>query len=444
MERRIADINEMIDIMSSIQGGVFVSLCYMNSAKIGKTLSGKDINVDQFGQDLDNNRIEGDDDIYNNLKNYQQGGVSRKNKFPYGGIVKMSTYQFNWQSEDNYGKNFHNYAKKRDELLAKYGAEIQKRELKHDEKLNFGTGVSVGATDNTKHKLYTHQNGATIRNAKSKYFIVDNDGELKGGVSYEAIKELISKTKNIDGLSALKKIGATEDQIQEYIQDLKALNFRVLKLMFDSILYIVCSVNGEKLVYINNNLAKEVGSGAAVVKINPQSFIEMANELYREDVNDLHESINQYNLFKSKINESVRMIFKNLLSESLNEVSPEYYEKYAKKAQNSVNGLGGNLMKKFNNKKYWKRQHQAKDLQDMSDNHPSDEWEIIGKSQWGNKYDDTDVYTLRNTRTGELETMHSINGIGKRVRGKIVKGKNVGTDYDVRLLNDPHYNPQRR
>lgn len=335
MERRVADINEMIDIMSSIQGGVFVSLCYMNSAKIGKTLSGKDINVDQFGQDLDNNRIEGDDEIYNNLKNYQQGGVSRKNKFPYGGIVKMSTYQFNWQSEDNYGKNFHNYANKRDELLAKYGAEIQKRELKHDEKLNFGTGISVGATDNTKHKLYTHQNGATIRNAKSKYFIVDNDGELKGGVSYEAIKELISKTKNIDGLSALKKIGATEEQIQEYIRDLKALNFRVLKLMFDSILYIVCSVNGEKIVYINNNLAKEVGSGSYIVNINPQSFIDMANQLYRQDMTNLQESENRYNIFKTKINESVRSVLRSVLKEG--KESTREANKMIRRLYNAVN-----------------------------------------------------------------------------------------------------------
>lgn len=46
MERRIADINEMIDIMSSIKGGVFATVCYMNSAKIGKTLTGKGIDVD--------------------------------------------------------------------------------------------------------------------------------------------------------------------------------------------------------------------------------------------------------------------------------------------------------------------------------------------------------------------------------------------------------------
>lgn len=315
MERRIANMDEMIDKLSSISGGVFVSLCYINCAKIGKTLSGKGIDIDQFGQDLDNNRTEGDDEIYNGLKNYQQGGSSRKNKFPYGGIVKMSRYQFNWQTEDAYGKNFNKYATQRDALLAKYGAAIQKREDKYDEKLNFGNGVSVGSTDNTKHKLYTHQNGATIRNAKSEYFVVDEDGELLGGISFNAIKQIVNQSKNIDGLNALKKIGATEEQIQEYIQDLKALNFRVLKLMYDSILYIVCSVDGEKIVYINDNLAKQVGSGSYIVNINPQSFIDMANQLYRQDMTNLQESENRYNIFKTKINESVRNVLRSVLKE---------------------------------------------------------------------------------------------------------------------------------
>lgn len=112
----------------------------------------------------------------------------------------MSTYQFNWQSEDAYGHNFNKYATKRDELLSKYGASIDKRDLKHDEKISFGSGISVGATDNTRGKLYTHQNGATIQNAKSEYFIVDNNGELKGGISYGAIRQLVTKNSQVDGV----------------------------------------------------------------------------------------------------------------------------------------------------------------------------------------------------------------------------------------------------
>ena len=173
--RRVADINEMIDIMSSIKGGTFATVCYMSSAKVGKTLTGKNVNVDQFGSDLDANRIEGDDEVYNTLKGYQQGGASRSNKFPYGGIVKMTRYQFNWQTEDKYNQNFSKYADSRDQLLSKYGAAIERREG-YDKKQDFGNGgVSVGATDNTQGKLYTHQNGATARNVKAEYYVVDQE-----------------------------------------------------------------------------------------------------------------------------------------------------------------------------------------------------------------------------------------------------------------------------
>lgn len=339
MERRIADINEMIDIMSSIKGGVFATVCYMNSAKIGKTLTGKGIDVDKFGDDLDNNRTDGDEDIYTNLKQYQQGGANRSNKFPYAGIVKMTTYQFNWQSEDAYGKNFNKYAIKRDELLSRYGAAINKRDMKHDEKIDFGNGISVGATDNTKGKLYTHQNGATIRNAKSEYYIVDNEGELKGGISFNAIKEIVTKNKTIDGISALKKIGATEEQINEYTEELKKLNFRVLKLMYDSILFIVATVNNEKIVFINNNLAKTIGSGAHTLNINPQSFIDIANRTYNKSVNDLQESIQKYNCAINKINETVKCVFKNILMES--KENTLLINKLIKRLYNNVNKITG-------------------------------------------------------------------------------------------------------
>lgn len=332
MNRRIADINELIDIMSSIRGGVFANICYMSAAKIGKTLSGKNIDIEQFGNDLDNYRIDGDDETYNTLKQYQQGGSSRKNKFPYAGIVKMTTFEINWQSEENYNKNFHKYATERDKLLAQYGASINKRDEKHDEMVSYGNGVSVGATPNTLGKMYSHQNSATIRNSNSEYFIVDENGDLKGGVSFNAIKQLVS-TSAPDGVSALKKVGASEEEIKKYVQDLKQLKFGVLKLMYDSILFIVAKVNGENIVYINSNLSNRIGSGSYVVDINPQVFMDKANEKFADCVQNLSESVKHYDLFKTNIAESIKSI--------LREVRTTTYDtnKTIKRLYNAVNKI---------------------------------------------------------------------------------------------------------
>jgi NAD-dependent deacetylase len=53
----------------------------------------------------------------------------------------------------------------------------------------------------------------------------------------------------------------------------------------NSILWIAASVNGEKIVYINNNLSRTVDD----ININPQDFIAIARERYQIDLSNLHE-----------------------------------------------------------------------------------------------------------------------------------------------------------
>ena len=315
----------MIDILSEIKGGTFVTVGYLCSANIGKTLTGKNIDVEKFGQDLDANRTDGDDEIYSTLKAYQQRGADRKNKFPYGGIVKFTKYLFHFQNEELYGKNFGKYADARDKLLARFGASINKRDQKHDEKQPFGKGsVSVGATDNTIGKLYTHQNAATIQNYKTEYFVVDNEGELLGGISGNAIKSLLSR-REPDGVSALRAVNATDEQIKEYIEELKKLKFSVLKLMYDSILFIVAAVNGEKIYFVNTNLQNKVGSGSYAVPINPESFEQKANEMFKRSYNEINECVNKYNLLENIIFGHTKKALSLLREGSGN---TDYFEEY--------------------------------------------------------------------------------------------------------------------
>lgn len=316
--RRIADINEMIDIISSIKGGVFVTLCYISAAKVGKTLASKNIDIKKFGQDLDRNRIAGDEKVYKKLKDYQSRGASRANTFPFGGIVKMTRYQFNWQSENNYRANYNKYATARDKLLAKYGATITHRDS-HDVKQEFGKGgVSVGNSQNTLGRLYTHQNGATARNVQSEYYVVDANGKLVGGISYNAIQQLVTKSENINGVSALRKIGASEQQIKQYIADLKKLKFQVLKLMYDRILFLVASVNGEQIYFINTNLASSIESGSYQVKINPKSFINKARELFKASKKEITEALTHSQYISGKqLNEAIQEAVRKIKYKSL-------------------------------------------------------------------------------------------------------------------------------
>lgn len=323
--RKIKDINELIDIMSSIKGGTFATVCYLSSANVKKTLRGVD--TDAFGNDLDTNRTEGDDEYYDTLKQYQGGSIK---KFPYNGIVKMSKIQFHWQTEEKYKENFGKYADARDALIKKYGGEPNRREG-YDTTQQYGNGgVSVGSTDNTQGRMYSHQNGATIQSRTTEYFLVDNTGDLKGGISINAVQNILSKSGDADGVSALKKVNATDEQIASYLEELKSLKFKVLKLIYDNIIFIVASVDGEKILFFNSNLANKIGSGSYAVDINPQSFMDKAKELYSKTFSELQESVKKYNklikenkmkkqlvrLTESELNKIIKESVRNILKEN--------------------------------------------------------------------------------------------------------------------------------
>lgn len=301
--------------MSGINDGAFATVCYLSSANVKKTLRGS--NVDAFGSDLDTYRTDGDDEYYNTLKRYQGGEIK---KFPYNGVVKMSRIQFHWQSEKKYNKNFADYAKKRDDLIVKYGGEPVRKQGT-DTKQEYGEGgVSVGDTENTQGRLYTHQNGATVKYLDQNYFLVDTDGRLKGGISKSAISNIISKTGSVDGVSALKKVNASEDDIKSYIDEIKKLNFKVMKLMYESIVFVVATSNNEKIFFWNSKLANQVGSGSYIVNIDPSSFKQKAKELYQKSYEEIRNNSEIMESKKIKISESK---LKQIVAESVRKVLNE-------------------------------------------------------------------------------------------------------------------------
>jgi hypothetical protein len=273
--------NKIIDIFSNSKPGTFITLCYLSSANIPKTLTGKNIDVDKFGTDIDNNLSPGTE-AYKTLKAYQQGGASNKNKIPVG-VVKSSIIQFHFQNEEGYGKKYGEFKDKVNGILSDYGAEpIVDRDVKHDETQAFGKGgVSVGSTDNTQGKMYTHQNGATANYLSTYYYLLNSDGNIFSRIGKEAINQILPKKSGPMGVSALKKINATDEQIARYIEEIKQCNFSVLKLMYDSILWVSATApEGYKTFAINDSLADKIGSGSYAVNINPSQFVKLANSRY--------------------------------------------------------------------------------------------------------------------------------------------------------------------
>ena len=289
--RQRVTFDSIIDALSTAKGGTYLTLCYISSANIGKTLTGKNIDIDKFGNDIEQYQRKSTRG-YDVLKKFHQGGADRKNKLPVG-IIKRSVITFHWQTEDNYGKAYGKYKQGVNNLLKPYGVELGSRDEKHDEKQNFGGGnVSVGATDNTKGKLYTHQNGAITDKYETSYLMV-KDGKLYGGLNKNAISSLVSKS-DPEGVKALRELGVQESEIKKYIQDLKNLNFSVLKLMYERILWVSCKIDGVKKFAINDRFTDHIGSGSNTIPINPNVFIKLANNRYDAKYNPLKDDTENY------------------------------------------------------------------------------------------------------------------------------------------------------
>jgi hypothetical protein len=95
------------------------------------------------------------------------------------------------------------------------------------------------------------------------------------------------------------------------------LKFKYINFESNSILWIAATINGEKIVYINDNLYRAVDG----IDINPQDFRAIARERYQIDLNDLQEMAkktmnkNIFRLTEGDLKKLVMESVKNILRE---------------------------------------------------------------------------------------------------------------------------------
>jgi hypothetical protein len=88
-------------------------------------------------------------------------------------------------------------------------------------------------------------------------------------------------------------------------------------------LFVVASVNGEKIFFWNSKLAQQVGSGSYVVEIDPSSFMEKAKEIYSKSYAELRESIKRHNkLIKESFTISSNRLH-NIITECVKKILKE-------------------------------------------------------------------------------------------------------------------------
>ena len=269
--RVLKDSNEFFDLLDKIGDNKFVSVGYVTGANLDVPKI-KKVNPAT-------NRIKG----YDDYSSFQDEGDDE-----IGALVKITSYNFRYRNRKSVARQYDRYKKDVDAIRGEFGLEPTGTKQGYKERNEYGNnGVNTysGNRDELQGHSYYEQNlfGARVNGV---VYAVNTEGHIIKELSPEQVQPYLKKKSEVSGVSALRKMGAEEEQVQSYIEKIGSLKMNYRQFEANSILWIAATVDGEKIVYINDNLARTVND----IDINPQDFIEIAKKRYAKELNNLTES----------------------------------------------------------------------------------------------------------------------------------------------------------
>lgn len=336
--RKIESPDKFFDLMDSLKGGGIITIGYV---------TGANLNIPKIKRkNPATNRIKGypDYSVFNSDDNNEIGA-----------LVQITSYNFNYRNRQSIKDEYHNnIIPKTNDIRQSVGLEPIKHRTSYKDIMDYGEkGVEIygGEKENLKGHTYFPQNMYKPHNISSTIYLVDINGNIIRGLSKDEVKPYL-KSKDINGVSALRKMGKDEETIQNYIKQLEDLKFSYKNFEADSILYIVATVNGEKLIYINENLKRAVDD----ININPADFLAIAREKYKKDLMQYAINENIINKLKNGY-QKFNQFMDDEEQKTLNADNPAYLDidtdEIKDYVKNGVKNFGNklkNTFNKFNNK----------------------------------------------------------------------------------------------
>lgn len=306
--RTIKSSNDFFDILDGIKGGAIVTIGYVTSAGLNVPVIKK--------KNPKTNREKG----YNDYSMFQNEGENE-----ISALVKLTSYNFNYRNRQSVHDEYYNRVKpETNAIRQKYGLPDVGTKKSYKTTLNFGeNGQEVYGGQNQKlfGNSYSPQNMYKPLNIKSSFYTVGSDGHIMKELNNENVIPYLTH-RVPDGVNALKKLGADDQKIQNFIKEIDGLKFKYRNFEANSILYIIATVKGEKLIYINDNLQRCVDD----IDINPQDFIKIANERYQKDLAKTQQIPNNENVdMKENVTKLSENDFHYIISEAVKRIISEKY-----------------------------------------------------------------------------------------------------------------------
>jgi len=274
VERKVKTPEEVFEILNQLKENKWVCVGYVTEANL---------NLPKIQRkNPATNRMKGYED-------YETFGGEIGHEGEIGALIKITSYNYRYYGVENFDKQYGKFKNAANKIRPRYGLEpIKDKDNDYHQKINYGKGVKAygGENEDKKGNFYLPFNSVGA-NVKSVVYIVDTDGNIEenGLTEEQAKKYILVNKREIDGVSALRKMNVEEEKIQEYIKEIQALKFSYKQVIGNQILWIVGATKEQKIIYINDQLSKCIND----ININKEDFINKARERYAKEINNVPE-----------------------------------------------------------------------------------------------------------------------------------------------------------
>lgn len=271
IERKVKNPEEVFEILDNLPENKWVCVGYVSEANLSIPKVKR--------RNPETNKMKGYED-------YETFGREIGYEDEIGALVKITSYNYRYNGVESFNKKYGEYKNGANDIRAKYGLPpIADKENDYHQQMNYGNGVKTygGNNEEKRGNFYLSFNSVGA-NVKSVVYIVNKEGNITKELTPEQAKQYIQKRNyGIDGVSALRKMDADEEQIQKYIEEIQSLKFSYKNIIGNQILWIVGATNGQKIIYLNDSLSKVIND----VNINKDDFIAKARERYAKEINNM-------------------------------------------------------------------------------------------------------------------------------------------------------------
>lgn len=312
--RRVASSSEFFDILDRIGNGKFVTIGYVT------------------GANLDVPKVSRKNPLTNRMKQYPDYTVFGNEQGEIGALVKITSYNMRYLNRTTVGQKYGEYKDSANAIRGNFGLDPIGSKQGYKQGTNWspnGPELYNGKNTELQDHSYNPQNIYGVK-PKGVVYAVNKEGHIIKELKPEQVKPYLKAKREMDGVAALRKMGAEEDKIQDYINQMNGLKFKYINFESNSILWIAATINGEKIVYINDNLSRAVDE----INISPEDFRAIARERYQIDLTNLQEMVYRMNNKNKTIFRLTESELRSFIGESVKKILSELdWRTYASAAQ---------------------------------------------------------------------------------------------------------------